>query len=314
MKRTLCILLALILTSICALSSSAATADVSGEGKTVVEYGDWIIEKIENDTYWNLVSYVGSGGEVIVPRFINKLLVVSMEHHCFANNKTVSSVITSSPMWDIGDYAFIDCTSLESFECHYALKTIGVGAFSGTSSLTDINLETSIITTVSDYAFADSGLIQVSLPETCVTIGDYAFVRCASLAKITIPDSVTEIEDTAFNECDALVIYCKTDSYAHEYAEANGIEYVLIDAPYEVTFMLGDADGDGIITIMDATKIQRLLAELIEDPDGMIALRGDCNGGGLDILDATKVQRWLADLEVAESIGDYTTVTITPTV
>ena len=315
MKRVFLIILCLLLAALSVyLNAEAATTDLSNVEKTVVTYGDWILERIDDGKYWELDEYIGEGTEIITPRFINNILVTAYGDYCCANNTTIKSVVTSSPLWTIGDYVFLNCTALESFECNYALRTIGISAFSGTTSLKNINLQDSVVTAISPYCFASSGIESVKLPDSCTKIGIYAFSYCLSLSKIVVPNSVTEIADNAFEGCDDLVIYCKTDSYAHEYAEANGIDYVLIDAPYEVTFMLGDADGDGAITIMDATKVQRLLAELIEDPDGMIALRGDCNEGGLDILDATKVQRWLADLEVAESIGEYTTVTITPTV
>ncbi len=69
------------------------------------------------------------------------------------------------------------------------------------------------------------------------------------------------------------------------------------------SYMVGDADGDGAITIMDATAIQRLLAGFIEDSDSMIALRGDSDGNGLDIMDATAIQRYLAELTVSVPIG-----------
>lgn len=42
-----------------------------------------------------------------------------------------------------------------------------------------------------------------------------------------IPDSVTSIEDEAFDRCYDLVITIENeDSYAHKYAQANGISYV----------------------------------------------------------------------------------------
>ena len=70
-------------------------------------------------------------------------------------------------------------------------------------------------------------------------------------------------------------------------------------------YILGDTDGDGMITIMDATKIQRLLADLITDDDGMMTLRGNVSDEGLDILDATLIQRYLADFAVSAPIGEW---------
>ena len=63
-------------------------------------------------------------------------------------------------------------------------------------------------------------------------------------------------------------------------------------------YLVGDADGDGIISVLDATKVQRLLADYVVDEDGMIALRGDVNGDGVSILDATFIQRYLADFDL----------------
>ena len=306
MKRLLSIMLALFILVFSVFTATAATGDVSETGKTVVDYGDWIIEKINKDTQWELDEYKGTAVEIDAPRIIGDMLVVSFGDHCFANNSTLRSVVTSSPLWTVGEYAFIDCTALESFECNYAMSTIGVGAFSGTSSLKSINLEDSIVTEISPYTFLNSGIEEIRLPETCTKIGLFGFGQCALLSKITIPDSVTEIHDDAFSGCDALTIYCYTDSCAHEYAVEKEIPFVLLDAPVEYTFILGDADGDGIVTIMDATRIQRVLADLVEDTDGLIALRA-ANGEALSIMHATRVQRWLVDYEVSAPIG--TTVT-----
>ena len=82
-----------------------------------------------------------------------------------------------------------------------------------------------------------------------------------------------------------------------------------MDAPREVTFILGDADGDGFITVVDATKIQRVLVELDEDPDGMIALRA-ADGELLNITHATAIQRYLADYSVSKPIGTKVTRTV----
>ena len=71
----------------------------------------------------------------------------------------------------------------------------------------------------------------------------------------------------------------------------------------QVSGVLGDADNDSKITIMDATRIQRTLAGLYHDDDGLTALFGDVNGNGLDILDATRIQRYLAGFTSEYPIG-----------
>lgn len=72
----------------------------------------------------------------------------------------------------------------------------------------------------------------------------------------------------------------------------------------------GDADGDGKITILDATMVQRVLAALTRDTDGMIKLRGDVDKNGLTILDATSIQRYLAEYQDKHRIGSDISVMI----
>ena len=70
------------------------------------------------------------------------------------------------------------------------------------------------------------------------------------------------------------------------------------------SYILGDADGDGEVTILDATRIQRYLADLTDDINEKAA---DVNGDGIDILDATYIQRWLAAFIVPYAIGETIT-------
>ena len=311
MKRLISVLLAVLLIIACATSASAASVDLTDSGKTVVILGDWVYEKINNDTQYELDEYVGSGGEVIVPRFFGDYLIVALGDHCFMNNETVTSVITSSPLWTIGEYCFIDCTALESIELNYALHTIETGAFSGASALKNINLEDSIVTQIAPDTFLNSGIENIALPETCTELCKDSFAQCENLSKVEIPDSVTTIHEDAFRDSDNVVIYAKRDSYAIAFAKAHDIPYVETDYK-TVTYIIGDADDDGEVTILDATKIQRVLVDLDQDSDGMIALRGhtDPDDDELNIMDATRIQRWLVNFEVDANFGEEVTTEI----
>ncbi len=66
--------------------------------------------------------------------------------------------------------------------------------------------------------------------------------------------------------------------------------------------ILGDADGDGDVTILDATCIQRALVGSISDVDSAAA---DVDGDGdVTILDATFIQRYLVGVAVPYAIGE----------
>jgi len=75
-------------------------------------------------------------------------------------------------------------------------------------------------------------------------------------------------------------------------------------AGHAVAYKLGDTDWDGEVTITDATVIQRLLADMIEDSDGHILRYGDIDGGGLSIMDVTLIQRYLAQMDDGYPIGN----------
>ena len=68
------------------------------------------------------------------------------------------------------------------------------------------------------------------------------------------------------------------------------------------SYILGDADDDGKVTVLDATVIQRHLAALTTLSYHEQAADADENGE-VDILDATAVQRWLAGFSGHENIG-----------
>ena len=78
----------------------------------------------------------------------------------------------------------------------------------------------------------------------------------------------------------------------------------IIDAEEEFpVYILGDADGSGDVTILDATVIQRYLAAL--GTNNFVLLNADTNrNGDVDILDATRIQRYLAGFHDGTEIGE----------
>ena len=67
--------------------------------------------------------------------------------------------------------------------------------------------------------------------------------------------------------------------------------------------LLADADGDGEVTILDATYIQRYLAEITIETFNEMSADVDSDKD-VTIVDATYIQRYLADIEVPYTIGE----------
>ena len=70
----------------------------------------------------------------------------------------------------------------------------------------------------------------------------------------------------------------------------------------EPTVILGDSDSDSLVTIFDATAIQRYLAEIPVQDFNEAAADAD-EDGGITIFDATAIQRYLAEMISNENIG-----------
>ena len=72
----------------------------------------------------------------------------------------------------------------------------------------------------------------------------------------------------------------------------------------EAAVLLGDADGDGSVTILDATTIQRYLASLsVSDTFNYAA--ACVSGNELSIIDATYIQRYLASMDIPYAVNEW---------
>ena len=86
----------------------------------------------------------------------------------------------------------------------YNVTSIGNYAFYDNSGLTNITLPNSV-TAIGNYAFAGcNGLTNLTLENSLTSIGEGAFFYCTGLSSITIPNSITSIGEGAFQSCSSL--------------------------------------------------------------------------------------------------------------
>lgn len=69
------------------------------------------------------------------------------------------------------------------------------------------------------------------------------------------------------------------------------------------TFILGDVNGDGVVSVKDATAIQRALSEFDTLSEDALVRAKVTKGEKLIISDATEIQRYLAEFENSYDIG-----------
>ena len=139
--------------------------------------------------------------------------VITIGENAF-NNCVFTSVTIPDSVVTIGERAFYNCYNLTSVTIPDSVKEIGEGPFAECDNLTSIvvNEDNENYCSIDGILFdkAKETLIQYpekkngssySIPDSVVTIGDYAFYSCDYLNNVIIPDSVTEIGEDAFAYC-----------------------------------------------------------------------------------------------------------------
>ena len=135
--------------------------------------------------------------------------VVSIDYYAFAMCENLETVVFAegSRLTGVYEGAFYGCTSLSDIVLPDSVVEISDFAFYGCISLTQIPVsEDNELLGIYSYAFAYTGITELTLPETLIDIGEYAF-RGAKLTKVIIPETNREqliIGLGAFADCNDL--------------------------------------------------------------------------------------------------------------
>lgn len=84
--------------------------------------------------------------------------------------------------------------------CDYHVIKIGSNAFKDCFNLLTVVIPNTV-TDIDDYAFENSSVNTLSIPNSVSRIGRRAFAECMKLSAITLPSSVSNIEREAFAQC-----------------------------------------------------------------------------------------------------------------
>lgn len=263
-----------------------------------------IVEIPESVKYIGECAFIRSGIESIeLPASIT-----TIEEGTFENCYKLISVTFKGDVTNIGDYAFNRCNKLADIYIPDTVKSIGKGAFQLTD-IEEIKLPDNLVY-IGEYAFNNcTNLQEVTIPNNKLEIKNRAFYNCPALLDITIPENVIEIGEASFgyngekfddNDTEAyeekfegVKIQGYTGTVAETYALANEFEFISLG---EKSVLLGDVNGDGKITITDATTVQKHLAKLTELTNEQLVKADTNSDGKITITDATRIQKYLAKL------------------
>lgn len=247
-----------------------------------------------------LIKYQGSDSDLTIPESVGRIA-----SRAFTSSK-VKSVMIPANVYAVDAYAFADCVGLESVSFSEGLVTIGDGAFRGCKSLKalktpatlsylgqaafcgDVSLQSAAIRggdlTLSYNAFKGcTGLKHALLSDGVSAVFDKAFDGCAALEGLSVSSETRDISSSALSGCDKAVVCCQADS-----AAAGAFE--------KINTIMGDADSDKSLNVVDATLIQLYIARL-QSLNGTQIASSDVNfDGEINVLDPVEIQMEIAHL------------------
>lgn len=192
--------------ALCKEDSTIIAGNVSDNTATTYT-GDLVIP--DTIVYRDSTFYVTSiavycfyqGTEITSVKLPSRLLKINA--HAFDGCTALTSVgDIPDAVSEIGDYAFRNCSSLDSINIPDSLKTLGSFAFYGCSSIDSKIVLPDSMTTVGKYTFYDCNAIpEIELSENITTLGEYAFAKCRAMKTINIHDKITEMGAYCFYGC-----------------------------------------------------------------------------------------------------------------
>lgn len=159
--------------------------------------------------------------------------IISIGDYAFESCGNLSSIKIPCNVGEIGVFIFEDCSNLSNIEvaagnsvyhasenclietqsktliagcknstipADGSVTSIGHGAFSGCSNLTDIVIPVNV-TNIQDYAFYNCGLKSIAIPAGVEKIGKYTFYSCKDLTSIVVSENIISIENHALGYC-----------------------------------------------------------------------------------------------------------------
>ena len=140
--------------------------------------------------------------EVVIPSRVNNIDVIEIGDEVFANNLFIKKLVIPESVKSLGNKMCYGAKNLEEVVLPNNITVIPDYAFEKCSSLTNINIPTSLVQ-IRANAFSQTALKEFIAPESLKEIWLYAFKDAKELTKVELKN-VTEIGDMVFENCEKL--------------------------------------------------------------------------------------------------------------
>ncbi len=231
MKKSICLILVLVLLTSAVLTSCASNdpADFTVpqhvlSDDTVKSFGNYNYQTYDDGTAI-ITAYTGNEINVVIPETLDGARVVCIGEASFAGNPNISSVRLNSSLERIDALAFIDCEALSVVDFNQKLWWVGRMAFDATPWLAaqtddfvvvgdgvlikyqgtanDLTVPENI-RHISGAFNGNAALVNVEIGDNVCSVGEGAFVACSALSRITLGKNIRLIGERAFEGCENL--------------------------------------------------------------------------------------------------------------
>jgi len=165
--------------------------------------------------------------------------VISIDNYAFSGCASLNSLYLPPNLEHLG-CRIIENTQISSIEVPKSLKTCNhdyrdEGPFANCKSLKEVKFEEGT-EKISEYILAGSNVTDIVIPDSVISLGDFAFSNCTSLSEINLPETIIEFGKGVFSNCTLLEKVVLPNSLtAIGYGAFSGSAIVSINLPNTIT-------------------------------------------------------------------------------
>lgn len=188
-----------------------SSEESSEEKEEVFTCGDYQYTRV--NTVAMICAYKGKDKEISLPSELDGYTVTAIDGEVFANNKTVTKLIVSDTVVNVGDGAFKDCSSLTEVYIGSSVAVLQPDSFEGCSALEKIEVSSvnKNFSSVDGVLYkGDKSVLlccprsiqeeELLLPDAVTLVGENAFAFCKGVKKVKLPDGC-QLSPGAFYYC-----------------------------------------------------------------------------------------------------------------
>ena len=181
-------------------------------------------------------EYAFSRSSLSIKKVVIKEEITEIGSKAFQNCEQIQTVTLPESLTTLEEGTFLGCSGLKKITIPKNCETIGNHAFYYCSGLEEISVadgnpvfdsrgdckalidsqsntlllggKNSVVpdgvTAIAEYAFAYTGITEMTIPDSVIRIDEYAFCACKQLKSVVLPANITSIEKATFRDCSSL--------------------------------------------------------------------------------------------------------------